>query len=93
MVGMAVSVELFGVPRLLVGERYVTVEPQGSSLADAARALADACPALVGPVLDAVTGWPVDGYTFAVEARFTRDPAATFPPAAALLLVSAQAGG
>lgn len=80
-------------PRLLVGHRHLRIEPDGATLADAARALAKACPALVGKVLDPPTGWLVDGYTFAVGARFTRDPAALVPAGASLLLVSSQAGG
>jgi hypothetical protein len=90
---MALQVELFGVPRLLVGQRHVTLVGDGPTLADAARALAAAHPVLVGKVLDAATGWPVDGYSFAVDRRFTRDPAARVPAGAALLLVSSQAGG
>lgn len=69
------------------------VEPDGVTLADAARALATAYPALVGKVLEAGTGWPVDGYTFALDARFTRDPLAALPADGSLLLVSSQAGG
>lgn len=90
---MTVRVELFGVPRLLVGARHLDVEPVGPTLADAARALAAACPALVGKVLDPATGWPVEGYTFAVGARFTRNPAAVLGAGESLLLVSSQAGG
>ena len=90
---MALQVELFGVPRLLVGQRHLALEPSGTTLADAARALAEACPALVGKVLSPQTGWPLDGYTFAVDTRFTRDPAALLPATGSLLLVSSQAGG
>jgi hypothetical protein len=71
----------------------VTIRSEGATLADAARALAAAYPDLVGKVLDPATGWPVEGYSFAVDARFTRDPSANVPPGAALLLVSSQAGG
>lgn len=88
-----VNVELFGVPRLLVGRRHLTLEPVGVTLADAARALAGAHPELLGKVLDPDSGWLLDGYTFAVEARFTRDPAAPLPAGRSLLLVSSQAGG
>jgi len=88
-----VRVELFGVPRLLAGRRAIEVEPPSPTLADAARALGAACPALVGPVLDPASGWLVEGYTFALETRFTRDPAACVPPRASVLLVASQAGG
>jgi hypothetical protein len=90
---VALQVELFGVPRLLVGQRHLTIESSGLTLADAARALAAAYPVLVGKVLDPATGWPLDGYSFAVDTRFTRDPSASVAAGAALLLVSSQAGG
>jgi hypothetical protein len=88
-----VRVELFGVPRLLAGRRALDVEPLGPSLADTARALSAVCPALVGPVLDPASGWLVEGYTFAIDTRFVRDPATLVPPRATLLLVASQAGG
>lgn len=88
-----IRVELFGVPRVAVGQRAVTVEPAGGTLADVARALASSCPALRGTVLDEASGWPIDGYLFAVDERFTRDPALPVPPGSAVLLVAAAAGG
>ena len=87
------TVELFGVPRLIAGQRRLLLDLADGTLADAARALGAACPALLGKVLDPTTGWPLDGYTFAIETRFTRDPSAALEPGAALLLVSSQAGG
>ena len=86
-----VAVELFGVPRLLVGARSVRVA--GRTLGEVATALALACPALVGRVLDAERGWLLGGYIFVVEERFTRDPATPLPDGAAVLLVSSVAGG
>jgi molybdopterin converting factor small subunit len=88
-----VTVELFGVPRVAAGARAVAVEPSGATLGDVASALATACPALRGRVLDSATGWPVDGYLFAVDERFTRDPATRVAPGTAVLLVAAAAGG
>ena len=84
-------VELFGVPRLLAGRRSLPVA--GASLRDVAAALAEACPALVGPVIDRETGWLGRGYVFVVDETFTNDPATTLGPNAAVLLVSSVAGG
>jgi molybdopterin converting factor small subunit len=88
-----VTVELFGVPRVAAGARSVAVEPSGATLADVASALATACPALRGRVLDAASGWPVEGYLFAVDERFTRDPATNVRAGSSVLLVAAAAGG
>lgn len=90
---VTLHVELFGVPRLLVGQRHLTIQSNGPTLAEAARALAAAHPELLGKVLEPGTGWPLEGYTFAVETRFTRDPATPLRPDTSLLLVSSQAGG
>ena len=86
-----VEVELFGVPRLLVGERSWRIA--GRTLGEVATALALACPALVGRVLDAERGWLLGGYIFVVEERFTRDPTTPLREGAAVLLVSSVAGG
>lgn len=86
-----VAVELFGVPRLLHGQATVTVT--GATLTDIAHSLKDAAPALAGPVLDQLSGWPLDGYTFVVDERFTRDPATPIAAASTVLLVSSVAGG
>lgn len=87
----AITVELFGVPRMLHGQATVTVD--GATLGEIGRALRDAAPALAGPVLDPASGWPNDGYIFVVAGRFTRDPATPVAAAAAVLLVSSVAGG
>jgi len=86
-----VEVELFGVPRVLVGKRSLRVA--GGTLGEVATALALACPALTGRVLDAERGWLLGGYIFVVEERFTRDPATPLREGAAVLLVSSVAGG
>lgn len=89
----SVTVELFGVPRLAAGQRALTVEFVGGTLADVARALAERCPALRGRVLDAATGWPIEGYLFAVDERFTRDRGEPVGAASSVLLVASAAGG
>ena len=86
-----IPVELFGVPRLLV--RSATAEAVGGTLGDLAADLAARAPALAGPVLDPATGWPLDGYAFVVDERFTRDPATPLGPGSTVLLVSSVAGG
>jgi len=86
-----VEVELFGVPRMLAGGRSLRVE--GATLEEVAVALGRACPALVGRVLDADSGWLVGGYTFVVDERFTRDPGTAVTDETAVLLVSSVAGG
>jgi hypothetical protein len=50
-------------------------------------------PVLAGRVLDADTGWPLDGYSFVVDERFTRDRALTLRPDSTVLLVASAAGG
>ena len=86
-----VTVELFGVPRLLVGARSVAAA--GDTLADLAADLVRHSPALAGRVLDVVTGWPLDGYSFVVDEQFTRDRNLPLPPGTSVLLVASAAGG
>ena len=88
---MVVEVELFGVPRVLVGGKSVRVE--GGTLGEVAAALGRACPALVGRVLEPGTGWLLGGYTFVVDERFTRDAGRAVGAGSAVLLVSSVAGG
>ena len=86
-----VEVELFGVPRLLVGRRSLRVS--GGTAGEIVRALSEASPSLVGPVVDAKTGWLVDGYTLVVDEVFSRDPRRSLRAATSVLLVSSVAGG
>ncbi len=86
-----IEVELFGVPRLLVGQRSLRVA--GQTLGDVAAALGGACPGLMGRVIDGETGWLLHGYTFVLDDRFTTDPSRQVGPAASVLLVSSVAGG
>ncbi len=85
------TVELFGVPRLLVGARSVMAS--GATLADLAKDLVRHNPALATRVLDARTGWPLDGYSFVVDEQFTRDRSLPLPPGTSVLLVASAAGG
>ncbi len=86
-----IEVELFGVPRLLA--RREAVAAAGSTLAALSQSLMQACPALAGTVLDGTSGWPLDGYIFVVDERFTRDPRIRLSPDSTVLLVSSVAGG
>ena len=84
-------VELFGVPRLLAGERAVMA--RGETLAALAADLVRRQPALAGRVLAAETGWPLDGYCFVVDERFTREPAEPIGARTSVILVASAAGG
>ena len=84
-------VELFGVPRLLTGERSVIAA--GATLGELAADLVRRHPALAGRVLDAGSGWPLDGYSFVVGERFTRDRSHPLREGASVLLVASAAGG
>lgn len=88
---ITVPVELFGVPRLLAGERALPAV--GRTLGELAADLGRRCPALLGSVLDRESGWLLEGYVFVVDERFTHDPACPLGPRAAVLLVSSVAGG
>jgi hypothetical protein len=86
-----VTVELFGVPRLLMGARTLTAN--GATLAELAADLVRRSPALAGRVLDTCTGWPLDGYSFVVDEQFTRDRDLPLHPGTSVLLVASAAGG
>jgi molybdopterin converting factor small subunit len=87
----SVTVELFGVPRLLMATRSLTAT--GATLADLAADLVLRSPALAGRVLDTRTGWPLDGYSFVVDEQFTRDPHLPLHAGTSVLLVASAAGG
>ena len=85
------SVELFGVPRLLVGA--AAIPASGGTLAELAADLVRRSPALAGRVLDAATGWPLAGYSFVVDNQFTRDQARPLRQGTTVILVASAAGG
>ena len=87
----SVTVELFGVPRLLEGARSISAD--GTTLANLAADLVRRSPALAGRVLDANTGWPLDGYCFVVDEQFTRDRDLPLHAGTSVLLVASAAGG
>jgi hypothetical protein len=69
------------------------VAATGATLGELAADLVRRQPLLAGRVLDAGTGWPLDGYSFVVDERFTRDPTLTLRPDSTVLLVASAAGG
>lgn len=85
------AVELFGVPRLLTGARVVAAS--GATLEELAADLVRRSPALADRVLDGRTGWPLDGYCFVVDERFTRDPTLPLRAGSSVILVASAAGG
>jgi hypothetical protein len=85
------EIELFGVPRLLAGERVLAAS--GVTLADLAADLVRRYPVLAGRVLDAESGWPLAGYCFVVDEQFTRDRERPLHPETSVLLVASAAGG
>jgi hypothetical protein len=84
-------VELFGVPRLITGERVLAAS--GATLAALAGDLLRRYPVLAGRVLDAESGWPLAGYCFVVDEQFTRDREHPLRPETSVLLVASAAGG
>jgi molybdopterin converting factor small subunit len=87
----AIQIELFGVPRVATGQHAVSVVAE--TLGEAARELALAFPVLLGTVIDRESSWLLNGYTFVVDDRFTRDPLTPLTPGATVFLVSSVAGG
>jgi molybdopterin converting factor small subunit len=87
----SITVELFGVPRLLEGARSISAN--GATLADLAADLVRRSPALADRVLDARSGWPLDGYCFVVDEQFTRDRDLPLRAGTSVLLVASAAGG
>jgi molybdopterin converting factor small subunit len=85
------SVELFGVPRLLAGSRAVAAS--GATLAELAADLMRREPVFAGRVLDPGTGWPLDGYSFVVDEQFTRERATPLRAETTVILVASAAGG
>jgi len=86
--------ELFGVPRLVVGRKAIDVVlPENATLADAVAAAAQTCPALVGKAI-AADGRLAEGYVLNLEGRsFCADLSRRVRDGETLLLLSDEAGG
>jgi molybdopterin converting factor small subunit len=87
----SIEVELFGVPRLITGQRSVRVTAQ--TLGEVAQELGRVYPVLLGKVIDRSDLWLLNGYTFVVGDTFTRDRETAVEGSVAVLLVSSVAGG
>jgi molybdopterin-guanine dinucleotide biosynthesis protein A len=92
---LAVTVELFGVARLLAKTRSVSLPlPAEATLAEVCGALAAALPELRGRVIAADGNALARGYACNLNGLdFLRDPAAVVRPGDRLLILSADAGG
>lgn len=85
-----VRIELFGVPQLKASQKEVLVD--AATLGGAMRALAVACPALAGSVVDGDR--LTNGYVVALNGQHvTVDPGTVLTTGDVLVLMSAQAGG
>jgi molybdopterin-guanine dinucleotide biosynthesis protein A len=91
----SVTVELFGVARLLTKTSAVSLTlPQPASLADVLTALAQRLPVLVGRVINPDGAALVSGYTCNINGlNFTRSPVAKINPGDKIFILSADAGG
>jgi hypothetical protein len=89
-----VTVELFGMPRLVAGGREIVIAWHPNlTLSDLPARLVEACPLLAGRVLDAAGGLAT-GLAFNLNGRaFVRDPSTALRPGDRLLLLSADPGG
>jgi molybdopterin converting factor small subunit len=90
-----VRVELFGTPRLRAGRRQLELAlPAAARCQQVIQALAEACPALVGPVLREDWSGLQDGYVFNLNGTaFLSGDTIALQPGDSLLLLSNQAGG
>ncbi len=93
-VPVAVTVELFGVPRLLAKRKEVPLSlPEAATLADVFSALAESVPVLAGRVV-AGGGALARGYACNVNGLdFVRSPAARVHAGDRIFILAADAGG
>jgi molybdopterin-guanine dinucleotide biosynthesis protein A/molybdopterin converting factor small subunit len=94
-VPISVTVELFGVPRLLAKTREISLSlPAAATLSDVLAALAARLPVLAGRVIDAQKSALSSGYACNVNGlQFVRNPAARINPGDKIFIVAADAGG
>jgi molybdopterin-guanine dinucleotide biosynthesis protein A len=91
----SVTVELFGVARLLAKTSVVSLTlPQPASLSDVLTALAQRLPVLVGRVINPDGAALVSGYACNINGlNFTRSPVTKVNPGDKILILCADAGG
>jgi molybdopterin-guanine dinucleotide biosynthesis protein A/molybdopterin converting factor small subunit len=92
---VSVTVELFGVPRLLAKTKAVSLSlPQEATLSQVFSALAERLPILVGRVISSDGGNLFSGYACNVNGlEFVRSPSAKVNPGDRIFILSADAGG
>jgi molybdenum cofactor guanylyltransferase len=90
---ISVSLELFGVARMLTKTKAVTLSlPRGATLANVFSALAEQLPVLVGRVID--SNGLIAGYTCNINGLdFVRVPSAKINSGDKIFILSADAGG
>jgi molybdopterin converting factor small subunit len=90
---ISVSVELFGVARMLAKTKAVTLPlPRGATLADVFSALAEKLPVLVGRIIN--SDGLIAGYTCNINGLdFVRIPSAKVNSGDKIFILSADAGG
>ncbi len=85
-----ITVELFGVPRLRAGLGRLTLE--ATSVGQALRLLAEACPSLSGTILE--NGRVQPAYRLSLNGeRFVEEPSTPLADGDCLLLLAADVGG
>jgi molybdenum cofactor guanylyltransferase len=91
----SVTVELFGVARLVAKTRSISLAvPPEANLGAVLKVLATELPVLVGRVIDADCSTLVAGYACNVNGRsFVRGPSAKVNPGDKIFILSADAGG
>jgi molybdenum cofactor guanylyltransferase len=94
-VSNSVTVELFGVARLLAKTPSVSLSlPPDATLSDVLAALAERLPVLAGRVINSSGGGLVSGYTCNINGlEFVRSASATVNPGDRIFVLSADAGG
>lgn len=90
---ISVSIELFGVARMLAKTQTLTLSlPQGATLAHVLSTLADELPVLVGRVVN--SEGLIAGYSCNINGLdFVRTPSTKINPGDKILILSADAGG
>jgi len=92
---LTITVELFGVARLLAKTREVPLSiPEQANLSEVYEALAEACPVLVGRVIAQDKRSLASGYACNINGRdFVRNGAIKVNPGDRVFILSADAGG
>ena len=86
-----ISIELFGMPRIVAGAPRI--ETSGADLADLLQQAIAEAPALRDHIVNADGTWLNPGYTFVVDGQFTNDPGQPVSPDSDVLLVARASGG